>query len=231
MLRLFLYRKNLYFLISVHKFHRTNAVGASVHKMNDRLNDFGKLMQILKSDSTVLEFGSGFSTYLFHFSKKIKSLTTVEEFLEYLPPISDNSFKSIVLQTQEIEYNGIKTKKFGDTSKILKEKFDLIYIDGPQTPSSGLFAAPNIDIFNTDKSNLIFTIIAIDVRFNTVIETHKLLSGSHRMYLSRRFKSNLNKFENLDKNFVRDYEEHGFGLKLTTLFIPRTFSFTDRFTI
>jgi len=225
---IFSYAHNFGFVIATYFFLRTNAVGAKIPKMIDRVSDFKYIIRLLQPNPSVLEFGSGFSTLLF--SQKTKNLLVFEEFFEFLPKFISNNGEGMIKEVEDSFYGGFKTRRFKDKSNIEGKHFDLIYIDGPQTPIVESYAAPNIDLFDMNKSYLRSTVIAIDVRFQTVIETQKYLADSHSMFISRRFANRLNNFENLEKSFMREFELNGSLLKLTSLFLPKNMRF-EKFAI
>jgi len=227
-LLIFSYAYNIRFVIASYSFLRSNAVGAKIPKMIDRAKDLKYIMRLCKPNSSILEFGTGFSTLLF--SQKTKKLLVFEEFEEFLPKFISKNRESMIKRVEDCHYVGYKTRKFSDISSIEGKHFDLIYIDGPQTPIEGLHAAPNIDLFGIHKFYLSATIIAVDVRYLTVIETQKYLADSHSMYISRRFASRLKNFSNLEKSFMNEFQSNGTLLKLTSLFIPKSIRF-DKFVV
>jgi hypothetical protein len=166
-----------------------------------------------------MEFGVGFSTLVFGFHKRISKVFSIEEFNEFVPKYLNSTNHILIREVvsfgssrkfREIDYN------FGP--------FDLIYIDGPQTPLLSGNAEPNLDLFEIKLTQLKNTIVSIDVRYQTVSLVHKYLKNTHSMFLSRRMESRLKYLDFVSDEFLDEYYKKGSLLKLTTVFIPRHFN-------
>jgi hypothetical protein len=215
-LKFLILSRNLKFSCATILFLGSNGIGRNFNKVVNRYEDLKYIISILPKNSNILEFGSGFSTIVFNYDKRISEVLTIEENLEYLPKCL-KTFKYIISPTKMVHHNKIVTKQhFG--LDIFKQKFNFIYIDGPNTisvksPASNL-APPNIDVFNF--LDLKETVIGVDIRQNTVLELYELLMTTHDLYISKYFMNRLGK-KQLNKIVFRNSGH----LLITSLFVPK----------
>ncbi len=78
----------------------------------------------LKPDQTMFEFGSGYSTLFY--TKRIKSVTSVENNHEWLEHLKDTLPDNSTVIYQELELDGYYCR----TIETLSQHFDIIVIDG-----------------------------------------------------------------------------------------------------
>jgi len=190
--------KNVRYWYAVSKFLLSNSYGASIDKVYTRYSDLCKIVYILRPNSRILEFGSGYSSILFSYSPHT-SILSVEEFECYRPKALRKSHKFHYSQTQNFDFGILKTRIFVDRDFDTDFPYDFIYVDGPQTPIWGNgYAGANIDI--KFLSNLTNSIIGVDIRFNTCTYLYHELKVSHRILLSQKIQ-NLIKFDKVEHPF------------------------------
>ncbi len=78
----------------------------------------------LNKKMNLFEFGAGNST--FWYAKKVKSVYSVENDIEWFNHIKDKLPSNVFIYHQELEYGGT----YGNFPKILDKKFNIIIIDG-----------------------------------------------------------------------------------------------------
>jgi hypothetical protein len=165
------------FLLALLSYIRTTAVGANLSKIKTRLIDLKFLINLLKSHTRILEFGSGFSTLFFGYHRKIQIVFSVEEFCQFVPKYVNKKNYVIVQETINFE----SSRKFHNIENSFGT-LDMIYIDGPQILGPEKFKAPNLDLFDFKLEYLKDTVIAIDVRYTTVARVYDFLKTTHKMF-------------------------------------------------
>ena len=202
-------------LVSVVHFIYSDSIGSNVKKITDRMNDLNFIINLLPRQARVLEFGIGFSSILFGYTKKISTIISIEESAKFVPQKLSQKNRVIISDVTDFE----TTRKFKNISKI-HGSIDLYYIDGPQTPLVGTFSEPNIDLLNLEYDQIKHSIIAIDVRYKTVALVQDYLKNSHVMFISRRMENRIDLFNFVSPTFIECCSNYGSLLKLTTIFIP-----------
>ena len=73
------------FILALLSYMRGMAVGANLSKIKTRLIDLKFLIDLLKPNTRILEFGSGFSTLFFGYHRNVQIVFSVEEFCQFVP--------------------------------------------------------------------------------------------------------------------------------------------------
>jgi hypothetical protein len=222
--KFFAYRLNINYWRELFRFLRSNAYGANLEKIDARFDDLLKIQQMIRHKSSVLEFGSGFSTLFFAYSKKVGKLTTLEENELYLPKIKNAKFEHFCLDVINVKFGNSLTRKYINLPANLKVEFDLIYVDGPTTPRLAINeAAPNIDLLEIPKIQLKNSIIAIDIRIKTVELLQEYLRETHYLLVSKKcYLKGMKLTEKVHNNLQKNLAYH---LKLTSLLIPKNYKY------
>ena len=203
---------------------RSNAYGATLEKIDARFDDLLKIQQMFRKKFSVLEFGSGFSTLFFAYSKKVVKLTTLEENELYLPKIKSLKFEHFCLDVINVKFGDNLTRKFVNLPSNLNAEFDLIYVDGPTTPRLAFGeAAPNIDLLDIPKILLMNSIIAVDIRIKTVELLQEYLGETHYLVASKKcYLKGMKLIEKVHDNLPNNF---AYNLKLTSLLIPKNYKY------
>ena len=186
------YEKYLFFL--------TNGDSIGTKKFPWREKDIIFLLNKYKPKN-IIELGSGSSTFIFsqYCKEKNSKLLSVDESKKWLE-LTKNALNinnllpntNIVLKESFIE----KNSKGNSYQITLPKDIDLIYIDGPTDKVDGK-RKPNLDILKLFNKSIFPKIIAIDVRFKTVLEIFKSPHSSKYKFIPSTFflcRQNINPF-------------------------------------
>jgi hypothetical protein len=130
-LKFLIFQRNLKFFFAGVFYLLGKNIGRDSNKVVLRYKDLSNIISLLPKNSKILEFGSGFSTILFNYSKNISKVTTIEEHIKYLPKVL-KPFNYIISPTKRVNYKNFVTRKHHPLD-IYNEIYQFIYIDGPSS--------------------------------------------------------------------------------------------------